>query len=52
LRARRIIEILEQSATPPARELLASMAREGAEEDLRETAAAALARLKKSNGGA
>jgi WD40 repeat protein len=51
LRARRIIESLEQTGTPPARELLASIAREGAEADLRDTAAAALERLKKQNGG-
>jgi hypothetical protein len=47
LRARRVIEVLEQADTPAARELLANMAREAAEEDLRETAAGALARLTK-----
>jgi WD40 repeat protein len=51
LRARRVMEILEQTATPPARELLASIAREGAEPDLRDAAAAALRRLSLRNGG-
>jgi hypothetical protein len=48
LRARRVIEILEQVATPPARELLTSMAREAAEADLRDAAAGALERLKRT----
>src|SRR5262249_30628295 len=51
LRARRVMEIPEQTAAPPALELLASIAREGAEEDLRDAAAAALRRLNKQNGG-
>ncbi len=51
LRARRVMEILEQAPTPPARELLASMSREAAEVDLRDAAAGALERLKHAKAG-
>jgi hypothetical protein len=44
LRVRRIIEILEQSATPAARTLLRDLAGGAAEEDLRDMAQAALRR--------
>ncbi len=47
LRARRVIEILEQAQTPEARELLESLARGAAEPDLRWTAGEAVRRLKK-----
>jgi hypothetical protein len=46
LRVRRVIEVLEQANTPDARTLLEAMSREAAEEDLRQTAAGALTRLK------
>jgi len=45
LRARRVIEVLEQANTPEAQALLRSLSLEAAEEDLRQTAAGALARL-------
>jgi WD40 repeat protein len=46
-RVRRIIEILEQSATDDARKLLQDLARGAAEEDLRDMAQAAVDRLAK-----
>jgi hypothetical protein len=45
LRVRRVIEALEQAATPAARELLQRLADGAAEEDLRDMARAALRRL-------
>jgi hypothetical protein len=50
LRARRIIDLLEQCGTPEARQLLEAMSREAAEADLRETAAGALGRLNRRKG--
>jgi len=47
LRARRLMAILEQSATPAARDLLHKLARQAAEADLRAEAQASLARLDK-----
>ncbi len=47
LRARRVLEVLEQANTPAARALLRQLASGAAEPDLRWTAADALARLKK-----
>ena len=43
--ARRVMEILEQAATPAARDLLSKLAEGGAEEDLRDMAQAAHKRL-------
>jgi WD40 repeat protein len=47
LRARRLMMILEQSATPAARDLLEKLSRQAAEADLRADAQASLARLQK-----
>jgi WD40 repeat protein len=47
LRMRRIIEILEQTATPEARGLLVEMSQGAAEDDLRDMAQGAVERLKK-----
>jgi len=47
LRARRVIEILEQTATPAARELLRGLAAGAAEDDLRAMAQAVLERVGK-----
>jgi WD40 repeat protein len=47
LRVRRIIEALEQAATPAARDLLRDLANGAAEEDLRDMAQAAFERLSK-----
>jgi WD40 repeat protein len=47
LRARRLLMILEQSATPAARELLEKLSRQAAEADLRADAKASLARLQR-----
>src|SRR5262249_50098190 len=43
LRARRLMQVLEQSATGPTRELLDKLSRQAAEEDLRAEAQACLA---------
>jgi WD40 repeat protein len=47
LRARRLMMMLEQSATPAARELLEKLSHQAAEADLRAEASASLARLAK-----
>jgi len=50
LRARRLMEVLEQSDVPAARELLQKLASQAAEADLRAEAQASLARLEASAG--
>jgi hypothetical protein len=50
LRARRVIEVLEQTNTDPARELLRALGGNAAEVELRDMASAALKRAEAGQG--